>query len=59
MFKHYLHILHYINERIYMKEDKTHTQIFVKDKEKLEKIRDEQGLASIAVALKNILKDKK
>lgn len=42
-----------------MKEDKTHTQIFVKDKEKLEKIRDEQGLASIAVALKNILKDKK
>ena len=39
-----------------MKDVKTHAQIFVKDKEKLEKLRDKHGLASIAVALSKLLK---
>ena len=35
---------------------KTHIQVFVKDKEKLEKMRDKHGYASIAVMVKKIIK---
>jgi len=39
-----------------MKDKKTHAQIFIKDKEKLEKLRDKHGYASIAVTIKMLLK---
>jgi len=39
-----------------MKDKKTHAQIFIKDKEKLEKLRDKHGYASIAVTLNMLLK---
>ena len=39
-----------------MKEAKTFVQVFVKDKEKLEKLRDKHGLVSIAVAFSKLLK---
>ena len=38
-----------------MKEEKTHAQIFKKDKEILEKLRDEAGFASIAVVIRKLL----
>jgi len=41
-----------------LKKEKTHAQIFVKDKERLEKLRDKHGYASIAVTLSMLLKRK-
>lgn len=40
------------------KKELTHIQVYVNDKEKLERLRDEVGYASIAVTLNKII-DKK
>jgi len=40
------------------KKEVTHIQVYVEDKEKLERIRDKVGYASIAVTLNKII-DKK
>jgi len=40
-------------------QKKTHVQLYVKDKEKLEKMRDKNGYASIAVMVKKLLEELK
>ena len=41
------------------KKPKTHIEIYVKDKERLEEIRDKEGYSSIAVTLEKELNKKK
>ncbi len=38
-----------------MQGKKTHIQVFIKDKEKLEKIRNKKGYASMAVVISKLL----
>lgn len=47
-----------MSEKEKKKKELTHIQVYVDDKEKLEKLRDEVGYASIAVTLNKII-DKK